>query len=52
MIELIFNHEETTGQYTITNYGTSLIVFLNPNIIADRKEWYDSRLLMGVTILC
>ena len=49
MIELIFNKvKENTGQYTVSQLREQEFnCFLNPNIEANRKEWYDSKIIDG-----
>ncbi len=49
MIKLIFSQEEEAkGQYTITQLREQEFnCFLNAKIVADRKEWYDSKIIDG-----
>ncbi len=49
MLELIFNQDkETQGHYTISQLREQEFnCFLNSNIIVDRKEWYDSKIIDG-----
>ena len=49
MIEILFSQaEEFSGQYTNSQLREQEFnCFLNPNIEADRKEWYDSKIIDG-----
>ena len=49
MLELIFNQaKETSGQYTISQLREQEFnCFLNSNIVTDKNEWYDSKIIDG-----
>jgi hypothetical protein len=53
MIETLFSQtEEMSGQYTNSQLREQEFkCFLNPNINADRKEWYDSNIVEGTNYL-